>query len=120
MLAEEDVEDCKFVPHCYGPYSFYMAFKILEVSRMELIEISGAEGTAAYAPTRKGLKRARARRRAAPAGLDARMRKFRRGLDQRWATHILGAICRRAECAEYVAKSGVAHRYKAITWGRGA
>ncbi len=50
---------------------------------------------------------------------DARMRKFRKGLGQRGATHILGAICRRAECAEYVVKSGVAHRYKAITWGRG-
>ena len=119
VLAEEDVEDCKFVPHYYGPYSFYMAFKILEMSRMELIEISGAGGTAAYALTRRGLKKARARRRAVPAALDARMRKFRKGLDQHGATHILEAIYRRAEYAEYVVKSRVAHRYKAITWGRG-
>ncbi len=46
--AEEDVEDCKFVPHCYGPYSFYMAFKVREMSGMGLIEVSGAGGTAAY------------------------------------------------------------------------
>lgn len=119
VLAGESVEDCKFVPHYYGPYSFYMACLVREMSRVGLIEISGAGGTAAYALTRKGLKKARARRRAVPAGLDARMRKFRKGLDQHGATHILEAIYRRAEYAEYVVKSRVAHRYKAITWGRG-
>ena len=119
VLAGADVEDCKFVPHYYGPYSFYMACKIREMSRMGLIEISRAKGTAEYALTQKGFKKARARRRAVPAGLDASMRKFRKGLDQHGATHILEAIYRRAEYAEYVERSGVAHRYKAITGGAG-
>ena len=119
VLVGENVEDCKFVPHYYGPYSFYMACMIREMSRTGLIKISKARGTASYALTQKGLKKARIRRRAVPPALDAKMKKFRKGMDQHGATRILEAIYRRAEYAMYVEKSRVAHRYKAITWGRG-
>lgn len=119
VLAGESVEDCKFVPHYYGPYSFYMASKIREMARLGLIETSGRGGTATYALAGKGLDKARARRRTVPAGLRDRMARFRKGMDQHGATHILRAIYLRDEYAEYVKKSRVAHRYKAITWGRG-
>lgn len=121
VLAGESVEDCRFVPHYYGPYSFYMACKVREMARRGLIEISGGGAAAAstYALTPKGLEMARERRRTVPAGLANRMARLRKGLDQHGATHILKAIYLRDEYAGYVTKSRVAHRYKAITWGRG-
>ena len=118
-LDGENVEDCGFVPHYYGPYSFYMELKIREMARRGLIEISGGGGAATYALTPKGLEMARKRRRTVPAGLAGKMGRLRKGLDQHGATHILKAIYLRGEYAEYVTKSRVAHRYKAITWGRG-
>ena len=118
VLAGESVEDCKFVPYYYGPYSFYLACKIREMARLGLIEASGRGGTATYALTSKGLEKARARRRTVPASMQDRMGRLRKGMDQHGATHILEAIYRRAEYAKYVVKSRVAHRYKAITWGR--
>ena len=48
VLAGESVEDCKFVPHYYGPYSFYMACKVREMARRGLIEISGGGGGGLY------------------------------------------------------------------------
>ena len=121
VLDGENVEDCGFVAHYYGPYSFYMASKISEMVRGGLIEVSGegVGGGSTYALTQKGLKKAKARRRAVPAALETKMRRFRKGMDQHGATNILKAIYLRAEYGEYVKKSRVAHRYKAIAWGRG-
>ena len=119
VLAGESVEVCRFVPHYYGPYSFYMACKVREMARRGLIEISGGGAASTYALTPKGLEMARERRRTVPASLANRMARLRKGLDQHGATHILKAIYLRDEYAEYVTKSRVAHRYKAITWGRG-
>ena len=48
-----------------------------------------------------------------------RMARFRKGMDQHGAMRILRAIYLRDEYAKYVTKSRVAHRYKAIAWGRG-
>ena len=118
-LDGENVEDCRFVPHYYGPYSFYMALKIREMARRGLIAISGGGGASTYALTSKGLEMARKRRRTVPADLADRMGRLRKGMDQHGTTRILEAVYRRAEYAEYVTKSRVAHRYKAITWGRG-
>lgn len=118
-LAGEDVEDCEFVPHYYGPYSFYMAFKVREMARLGLIEVSKRGGTTTYALTSKGLKKAKARWRTVPAGMRDKMARLRKGMDQHGSTRILGAIYRRAEYARYVEKSRVAHRYKALAWGRG-
>ena len=118
-LAGEDVEDCRFVPHYYGPYSFYMACKIAEMARLGLIERSGRGGTVTYALSPKGLEKAKERRRTVPDALAARMGRLRKGMDQHGTTRILEAIYRRTEYAKYVTKSRVAHRYKAITWGRG-
>ena len=92
VLAGESVEVCRFVPHYYGPYSFYMACKVREMARRGLIEISGGGAASTYALTPKGLEMARERRRTVPASLANRMARLRKGLDQHGATHILKAI----------------------------
>ena len=118
-LDGENVEDCGFVPHYYGPYSFYLGCKIREMARRGLIEISGSGAASTYALTPRGLEKARKRRRTVPAGLADRMGTLRRGMDEHGVAHVLKDTRLGDEYAEYALKSRAAHRYKAITWGRG-
>ncbi len=118
-LAGENVEDCHFVPYYRRPHSFYLALKIREMARVGIVEISGSGASAAYSLTQKGLRQARKRRRTVPAGVDAKIRRFREGIDGRGAAKSLRAAFRRPEYAEYAPRTRVAHRYRAITWGRG-
>lgn len=118
-LAGESVEDCYFVPYYRRPHSFYLAFKIREMARMGIVEISGSGARAAYSLTQKGFERAKKRRREMPAGVDAKIRRFREGIDGRGAAKSLRAAFRRPEYAEYAPRTRAAHRYRAITWGRG-
>lgn len=119
VLGGESVEDCLFVPYYRRPHSFYLALKIGEMARRGLIEAGGLGRAASYALTQKGLERAAARRRTVPAALWARTRELRDGLERRGSSRMLDAACRRTGYAKYAPRSRVAHRYRAITWGRG-
>ena len=118
-LGGENVEDCMFVPYYRGPYSFYLGCKIREMARRGLIEISGSGAASTYALTPRGLEKARKRRRTVPADLAERMGTLRRGMDEHGAAYILKATRLGDEYAKYALKSKAAHRYRAITWGRG-
>ena len=118
-LGGEDVEDCMFVPYYRRPHSFYLAVKIGEMSGAGLVEITGRGTAASYSLTQRGLEKARARRRAVPVGADAKMRRFRECMVGDGAANALRAAFRRPEYAEYAPNTRVAHRYRAITWGRG-
>lgn len=118
-LAGESVEDCEFVPYYRRPHSFYLATKIREMARLGLIEISKRGRVPAYALTRKGLKKARARRRTVPAGLAAGMGRLRDGMGRNGFARTLAATGCGDEYAAYAKKTRMAHLYRAITWGRG-
>ena len=119
VLGGENVEDCRFVPYYCRPHSFYLALKIGEMVRRGLIEAKGLGKAASYALTQKGLGKAAARSRSVPADLRARARDLRDALDRRGSSRMLDAACRRTGYGEYAPRYRVAHRYKAITWGRG-
>ena len=79
----------------------------------------GQGAAASYSLTQRGLEKARARRRASPVGAVAKIRRFRECMAGDGAANALRALFRRPEYAEYAPNTRVAHRYRAITWGRG-
>ena len=120
IFKNVNIENCKFVPYYYGPYSFYVASKIQYLIAYGFIEIHRKvrSNVAEYKLTKKGEKIIKLKYIDLPVQVRRKMEELRKGLDQHGVQNILKAIYKKPEYQKYVVKSRVAHRYKLITWGK--
>lgn len=119
IFKGENLENCKFVPYHYGPYSFYVANKLNYLVRKNLIHRSKEEGTGkiVFEITYRG-KRAISKKYVNLSNpVKKRMITCRMGLDQ-LGMKILNLIYRDKKYEKYIVKSRISHRYKLISWGK--
>jgi len=118
IFKNQNIENCKFVPYYYGPYSFYMANKLDALVKFGLVEVSIRRNVTEFKLSKKGKKSIKRKYLELPIQVRRRMEDLRKGLDQHGVQNILKAIYKKPEYQEYIVKSRVAHRYKLITWGK--
>ncbi len=110
------VQDPKFVPYYYGPYSFLVA------ETLELMEATGQilrEGKKNTNSEKFEIKNPERDKFALIVGneLFDRLKKLRKGWDQLGTEGILRFVYQ--NYPKYKTKSKIKDRYKTITWGRG-
>ena len=120
IFKNVNIENCKFIPYYYGPYSFYVASKIQYLTVSGFIEIyrKNFDNVAEYKLTKKGEKGIKLKYIDLPVQVRRKMEGLRKGLDQHGVQNILKAIYKKPQYQKYIVKSRVAHRYKLITWGK--
>ena len=118
IFKNQNIENCKFVPYYYGPYSFYIANKLDTLIYFGLIKITKKRNLNEYELSQSGKKMIKAKYIKLPIQIRRKMENLRKGLDQHGVQNILKAIYKKPEYQEYIVKSRIAHRYKLITWGK--
>ena len=119
VFKNQRIENCKFVPYHYGPYSFYVANKLDNMILSGLIKRQFVAGTniEEFVLEPKGVKLIKRKYQNLPPRIRNDMEKLRKGLDQ-YSKRIQEYVYRIPDYARYTDKSLVRHKYKLITWGR--
>ena len=118
IFKKENIENCKFVPYYYGPYSFHAANKLKNMISSGLIKKRFVKGTniVEYVLEPKGERLIRKKYQSLPMRIKNQMEKIRMGLDQ-YSKHIQEYVYRIPKYERFTDKSLVRQKYKLITWG---
>ncbi len=119
LARKVDLEDCKFVPYFFGPYSFHVANKIDNLASLGLIEKTGKKNTNAeeFLISEKGKKIISSKYQKLDPAVRTELERLRQGLDQYGVDGILHDVYQNYD--QFRTKSKIKNRYKLITWGRG-
>ncbi len=118
VLGEENVENPKFVPYRYGPYSFLVTHVISNLEYDGLLDIKGRKNTSSekFILTEKGIKVAKKKFTRLPRKLQNELIDKRIGWDQSHVRGILAYVYNKYP--EYTEKSLLKKKYQSIIWGR--
>ena len=118
ILGEENVENHKFIPYRYGPYSFLVTHVISNLEYDGLINIQGRRNTSSekFTLTERGIKIAQKRFTKLPQKLQSELIDRRKGWDQNHVQGLLAYVYNKYP--EYTEKSLLKQKYPSITWGR--
>jgi len=118
ILREENVENPKFVPYRYGPYSFLITHILDNLEYDGLIQVKGRKNTTGekFSLTETGKKVAEKKFSKLPNKIQEEFWDRRRGWDEDHVRGILAYVYNKYP--EYTEKSKIKNRYKSITWGR--
>lgn len=119
VLGNSHVENPKFVPYRYGPYSFTLAHTLSNMRYDGLIDIRGKKNTQSelFLLTDRGMETASDKFNTLPEGQQSALVDKRKSWDQLHQKGILSYVYDRYP--EYTSNSRITHIYKSITWGRG-
>lgn len=119
VLGDERVENPRFVPYRYGPYSFALAHTLSNMRYDGFIGMGGKKNTRNefFLLTDCGLKTADEKFITLEGNKQSMLADKRKSWDQLHQKGILNYVYDRYP--EYTANSCTAHLYKSITWGRG-
>ena len=118
IFKNQNIENCKFIPYYYGPYSFYMANKLDTLIQFGLIDVDRVRNVVEFSLTKEGKKEIKSKYLKLPVPVRRKMEELRKGLDQHGVQNILKAVYNKPKYQDYIVKSRIAHRYKLITWGK--
>lgn len=117
VLEEKNVENPKFVPYRYGPYSFLVTHIISNLEYDSILSVKGRKNTSEkFSLTEKGKKIAKRKFAKLPKKLQNELIDRRKGWDQNHIKGILAYVYNKYP--EYTEKSMIKKKYKSITWGR--
>ena len=119
VFGDARVENPRFVPYRYGPYSFTLTHTLSNMRYDGLIDIRGKKNTQyeLFLLTDRGLKIAGDKFNALPKEQQDKLADKRKSWDQLHQKGILSYVYDRYP--EYTSNSRITHIYKSITWGRG-
>ena len=119
VLGDAQVENPRFVPYRYGPYSFTLAHTLSNMKYDGLIDVRGKKNTQSefFLLTDRGKKTANEKFNALATKQQNVLGDKRKSWDQLHQKGILSYVYDRYP--EYTSNSRIAHIYKSITWGRG-
>lgn len=119
VLDDRHVENPKFVPYRYGPYSFTLTHALSNMRYDGLIDVRGKKNTQSelFMLTDRGMKIAGDKFGILPKEQQIILADKRKSWDQLHQKGILSYVYDRYP--EYTVTSRIAHIYKSITWGRG-
>lgn len=118
VFGEEIVENPKFVPYRYGPYSFLLTHILSNLKYDDLVGVKGRKNTSSekFFLTEKGEKIAKKKFAKLSKELQNELIDRRKGWDQNHIKGILAYVYNKYP--EFTEKSMIKKRYKSITWGR--
>jgi uncharacterized protein YwgA len=118
VFKNENIENCRFVPYHYGPYSFYVSNKLDNMIASGLIKKKIITGTniEEFSIEPRGERLIKKKYENLSPKVKRDMEKMRKGLDQ-YSKQIQKYVYRIPDYKKYTDKSLVRHRYKLITWG---
>lgn len=119
VLGDPHVENPRFVPYRYGPYSFTLTHMLSNMRYDSLIDVCGKKNTQSelFLLTDRGMKTADTKFSALPEEQQSVLADKRKSWDQLHQKGILSYVYDRYP--EYTSNSRITHIYKSITWGRG-
>ena len=119
VLGDPHVENPKFVPYRYGPYSFTLTHTLSNMRYDGIVDVRGKKNTQSelFLLTDRGLKTAGDKFSTLPEEQQGVLVDKRKSWDQLHQKGILSYVYDRYP--EYTSNSRIAHIYKSITWGRG-
>jgi len=119
IFKKENLENCKFIPYYYGPYSFYVSNKLEYLIGSKFIKKTKQHDTGKdeLVLTPLGKKTIQRKYNTLSPGVRDNIEKLRKGLDQ-YGIKILNIIYKDEKYKKYIVKSKISHRYKLITWGK--
>ena len=114
----ERVEDCKFVPYQFGPYSFHVETTLENLAMSGLISRSGKKGTTmeSFKVTPRGSRAIRNKYLSLSSELRRKISESRKGYEEFSTDGILNYVY--TNYPQYSVQSRIANRYKSMTWGR--
>jgi len=114
----ERVEDCKFVPYQFGPYSFHVEDTLENLAMNGLISRSGKKGTTveSFKITPRGSRAIRNKYLSLSTELRQKIGESRKGYEQFSTDGILNYVY--TNYPQYSVLSRIANRYKSMTWGK--
>lgn len=118
ILGKENVENPKFIPYRYGPYSFLLTHIISNLEYDGILHVQGRKNTSSekFTLTEKGMITTKRKFARLPAEIRAQLVDRRKGWDQNHTRGILAYVYNKYP--EYAEKSLLKDKYKSITWGR--
>lgn len=118
VFEEKSVENPKFVPYRYGPYSFLVTHILSNLEYDELVHVKGRKNTSSekFSLTVKGEKIAKKRFDKLPKKLQDELIDRRKGWDQNHIKGLLAYVYNKYP--EFTEKSLIKKQYKSISWGR--
>ncbi|MDH7509379.1 MAG: hypothetical protein QHH00_08345 [Methanomassiliicoccales archaeon] len=113
------VDDMRFVPYRYGPYSFRVAQLLEEMESIRLIERRGRKGTndEKFSISERGMQHFSRIINKMPPEVLEEIRARRMGWDELGRDGLLRYVYQ--HYPEYKERSELKEKYKEITWGRG-
>ena len=119
ILGDAQVENPRFVPYRYGPYSFTLAHTLSNMKYDGFIDVNGKKNTQSelFLLTDRGMKIASEKFNTLTKKQQNMLADKRKSWDQLHQRGILSYVY--DKYPEYTSNSRIAHIYKSITWGRG-
>lgn len=119
IFKGENLENCKFIPYYYGPFSFYVANKLNYLIQRNFVKKTKQAGTGkdVFELTSEGKKMIERKYINLPIKVKNRMENYRMRLDQ-LGMKILNLIYKDEKYKKYIVKSRISYRYKLISWGK--
>lgn len=113
------IDDPKFVPYRFGPYSFHLTELIHNLRNDGFVKIEGKPNSRSesFSLTQKGKTHAQKIFDKIPSDTQETIKEKRKGWDQLGVDGILNYVY--THYKSYKEKSVLKNRYKDITWGRG-
>lgn len=118
VFINNEIENCKFVPYLFGPYSFSVANKITNMISLGLIEKRKTDNTSTpkFFLTKEGENRIREKFDELPDKTKEKLLKLRKGWDQYGRKGILNDVYN--NYSQFTKKSRINNKYKIIKWGK--
>ncbi len=119
IFGDKNVENPKFVPYKYGPYSFLLGSTLSNMRYDGVIQIDGKKNTASekFLITDKGIEIVKIKFDNISKKKQRRLVEKRKGWDQSHRKGMLNYVYNKYP--EYTVHSEISHKYKTILWGRG-
>ena len=119
IFNDTQVENPRFVPYRFGPYSFRLSHILSNMQYDGLISVNGKKNTRneLFSLTNSGLKIAKKKFNSLTKKQQSVLADKRKSWDQLHQKGILSYVYDRYP--EYTSNSKIAHIYKSIVWGRG-
>lgn len=119
VLNKKVIQDPKFVPHRFGPYSYLVGNILNNLIFAGYVKSAGKSNTKSekFFITEKGRKRIKPLFNALGASIRQQMMERRKGWDQMYVDGILKYVY--THYPRFTERSVLRKRYKIITWGRG-
>lgn len=118
VLGEKNVENAKFVPYRYGPYSFLLTHVLSNLEYDGLLKVRGRKNTSSekFLLTEKGMKVTKKKFSKLSKSLREEILDRRKGWDEDHIGGILAYVYNKYP--EFTEKSQLKKKYKSITWGK--